>query len=382
MKITPRRFCTACGYVVPPRDLACPACKSTATPSTKWVQPHLAVEIPQLDLPFPWQALALPYGGSLLLHGPEGVGKTTATSLLHQPQAGSQVAGVIHSEQDPHPIAATYRRLGIAVPRIWSITRLDNPLPEAERALESLAAPAGHWVIIDSLSPFKLAAEELVASVLSHARSEGWRVAFVAQETKDGKIAGPSSLPYIVDVVAPLARDFMGNILLGVRKTRYGAPWMTYFRLDEAGKVGPCDFTRTAYSIEGDHPEYRIAAYGTASGSVAGQLGGARGRTLQWAGLLDCFARAGIIDRYLRTASAGIQTPLGLYEPDDWSLRAHFAAQVGLHWVSAVEGTEALEAAGFDVRTGKSKKKSKSPDEDAYGEDEEDEEDEVVEVVA
>lgn len=286
-------------------------------------------------LPPPFQDLRLELGGTALISGDAGSGKTTI-ALAAGPTR------YCTSEQEPEKVAQAWYRVRNdgKPPLISSCTSWDD-LEEDLIGLEE-----GELVVVDSVSQLAMPEEtrRIVAKVIGKIRKARARGIFICQFTKSGEMLGPNELRHLVDAVGDIPNDPTGLRRLGFSKNRYGSLSATYFRLGSEG-VSVETFPY-AYSVEGSAGKYRLHLYPSSGAKLSGIL-----ETLDDAGLaLEGMASAAIACRGYRHGFATT--------PDNGERQA-FAERHGLRWVTPQIARELLEEAGIDLDRLKKKSQPK-----------------------
>ena len=352
-----RTYCPDCGRPRPATDECCRDCGSVSPATAQSVIPQRRIPVPVLDLPVPWGPTRWPEGGVATLASPEGMGKSSLAALLGTRTAGLPGIGLwLSTEQDPGEVGELFARLGVPVPPIIA---LEDPDPHvkvtrAETLLDRMTSRAGTFTVVDSLTEF--GAEEAVRvmhAVIRNCRAHGRRGALVNQTTKDGGFAGYNRLKFMPQLVYWLRPDQFGCRLLARTKSRWEGVRFTYFDfvpegLPNEGRVIQPDFTSIAHSVEGAYPAYELVPYGLAAGSIGGLTAKSRGRTIQWAGLLDGLAQEdalGPFAGYASAAVASVGTASGYLAPRDEMTRRAFAADHGLPWLEIEAAVAVIEQA-------------------------------------
>lgn len=262
-------------------------------------------------LPPPWTMLKLHLGGTVLLSGNAGSGKTSIL-LKIEPTCYET------SEQEPDQVAQSWYRIHghrKPAPRINAVTTWED--------LEQDIAGIGEddIVVVDSVSQLVTSHEStrLMKRMIERIRRAHARAFFVAQYTKAGGMLGPNELRHQVDVIADIPDDRTGLRRLNLEKNRFGNLTARYFDLGEEG-VGDQDFPY-AYSVEGSAGKYRLHLYPLAGAKLGG--------------VLEALCEAGC--RMERLASAAIACPaypFGFANPPDVRARQIFAEEHGLTWIT------------------------------------------------
>ena len=331
-----RKVCYDCCMPIEESDdttlVCCPRCGSTditgrSSRPTSYFPPD-TVE----PLPFPWNRLNLEPGGTVLLSGDAGSGKTTCTLKLLPTRFCS-------SEQENEKVFNAWKRIvGDKLPRakvpVFSVVSNWDELDEDLRGLGP-----DDIVVVDSIS--QLAAGEnagrIIKTCIERIQQAHAKGVFIAQYTKAGEMLGPNELRHLVDVVAQIPNDNTGLRRLAFDKNRFGSLSSTYFRITNEGLV-PQGFD-FAYSVEGAAGNYRLQMY-----PMTGKV--------QYATLLKDLEDAGVRVRNCACAaiSCGLY-PTGYAEPPDVQERVRFAHKHGLVWIGpeAASDMRANPSASFDL---------------------------------
>lgn len=245
--------CTACGAQSPQWRGQCPRCKEWNTLEQRAapaVRPRGAgpgavrgaVSLQGLDnLPHTSLSTGEPAldeflgggiagGGSVLLGGAPGIGKSTLLLQLAGAQAAQGRRCVYLSGEESLPqLRARAERLGLLHPELLALSST-----AVEDGLRLLEAGDLALLIVDSVQTVHSArAEGLPGSVsqvravatelVEAARNAGCALILVGHVTKDGQIAGPKLLEHMVDTVLYLEGDRQQAFrLLRVLKNRFG----------------------------------------------------------------------------------------------------------------------------------------------------------------
>lgn len=308
------RVCYRCTQpIIEPETIFCPNCHSSDIDERR-ARPELNL-LPRrigVQLPFPWEQLDFRAGGTALLSGNRGSGKTTI-SVAARPSI------IDTSEQEISQVADTWKRIhgmGAKAPLIancssWEQLESDIDILEVDQLF-----------LLDSVSQLAHGFETstIVARCIEKIRKKQARAIFICQYTKDGGILGPNELQHLVDVVLEIPPDKKsGARRLVARKNRFGSLFTTYFTIGARGPI-PISFDY-AYSIEGSAGDYSLHLY---------PMGGA-----EWSGLLEALEETRIDLRGL--ASAAIRSSAyrsGFALPPDNEERKRFAEAHGLTYVT------------------------------------------------
>lgn len=304
------RFCFNCACpIIDERILVCPECGSIDI-SERDTRPGPRPGRKVTALAFPWTGIRLKRGGTILLAGDKGSGKTTI-SLFLRPSL------VLISEQEPEEVAATYYRVnGDDAPR--PLLRSIDSWEDIEEGMLSLQE--GELAVIDSVSQIGTHQEAatIVRQTISIVRRRRAHAIFICQFNAAGQPLGANELQHAVDVVALIPNDPGGMRSLQVVKDRNGECFSTYFRL--TGK-GPVEETFDyAYSVEGPVSNYHLHLYPMPGAKQAGALD----VMLQLGEQLHGFASAAI-------QCSGYKNGFG--QPSDVLDRKRFAERHGLTWL-------------------------------------------------
>lgn len=262
-------------------------------------------------------------GGTVLLSGNKGSGKTTITMRV-------EPTLFISTEQEIQEVSHIWYRVmgetGVPVPLMTNCYTWEQ-LQE-----DLLSIQRGDRVIVDSISQFSTGPESaaVVKAIIEHIRHVGAMAWFIAQYTKAGDMAGPNMLNHMVDVVCMIPDDSLGMRRLNAVKNRFGDLFSRYFALTAKGVVEQ-DFP-WAYTVEGSAGNYHLHLY---------PMGNAK-----YAGLFDVMSESGVMLEGM--ASAAIQCKgyrSGFAEPNEIERRRSFAEEHGLHWITPEEGQQLIQEA-------------------------------------
>jgi len=365
-----RRFCRYCGFAIRTGKHECPSCKRTSTALVgEFVEPSEAARIPVVHPPEPWNELVWPEGATVSLSSRQGVGKSSVAMVLNRTKE-LQIAAWFTTEQDPNQVQEIASRVHVPCPPIWPVSQMD-PLNNALRGLDKVPAGPGAVIVFDSLTPLGVqGAVQMMNRLIMDAREFGWRIVMINQTNKAEQVAGSASLVFMPDIDARLTTDKFARRRLYVGKNRYGPEFTRYFGFDREGQVILPDFRGIVHSVEGLHPNLELVPYGLADGSVPGKPGQARGKKVQWAGILDPLAEYGLLPRFAGYATAGAEsaaTEDGLMYPPDWQERRAFAETHGNKWLSREEIATVLGATSWQplaARLAKARAKREGTEED------------------
>jgi|GEM_PF-4855591 len=314
------RVCYSCALPIHDEATAiCPRCGGQDIDQRR-ARPERPYHRESVQLPHPWDRLTLRRGGTVLLSGGPGSGKSTICMAIGP-------ARIMSSEQEVEEVASIWFRVNQdrgKVPVMSSCTSWQ----ELEEELNELGP--GDIGVVDSIS--QLASGPGTAYILRRAvhriRAVGAMAVFIAQYTKDGDMLGPNELRHLVDVVSSIPDDPTGLRRLSVSKNRFGNLFSTYFSLGEHG-VLPQEF-RWAYSVEGPPGRYSLHLY---------PMGGAK-----FTGILEALENAGHkISAVACAAVASSLYDMGFVEPDDVFWRKRFAEDHGLSWIDPPTAWKMIE---------------------------------------
>ena len=314
-----RRVCFRCAFPISDSSIMiCPRCK-TEDIDVRRAMPKKTEPRKATSLPFPWDKLSLPQGGTVLLSGGPGSGKTTIC-------IGANPTLYITTEQEIEQVGDNWYRLhdNLHAPLITNCYTWEN-LDEDLIGLDEDAL-----VIVDSVSQFVSGPEsaDVVKQVIEKVRDAQARCIFIAQFRKDGVMLGPNELNHQVDVLATIPDDKTGMRRLAVTKNRFGGLFTNYFALDATG-ILPQDFNY-AYTVEGSAGNYSLHLY---------PLGGAK-----MDGIFKTMVSHGIFIEGMASAAiecTGYRT--GFAEPQDAVWRRSFAEDHGLLWIDPVTAKELIQ---------------------------------------
>jgi hypothetical protein len=319
-----RLVCYDCGLPINnPETIICPRCGSQDI-DPRHSRPTIKTEQQKTpELPNPWTPLKLGYGGSVLLSGNAGSGKTTVCLGLNPERFCSSEQEVEKLKEDWWRIIGQHNNNAI-VPLFSSINSWD------ELYEDLLGIEHGQRVVIDSISQLAESHStiDIVRNVVGHIRYAGAFVWFIAQYTKDGNMLGPNSLRHLVDVVGEIPDDSLGMRRLAIHKNRYGSTFVSYFQISDLG-VEQVTFDNV-YTVEGPPGRYSLHLYPMASA--------------KFTGIFDTLSEAGI--QIHNCASAALACNLyasGFVEPNDAKFRREFAEKHGLLWITPKLANKIME---------------------------------------
>lgn len=192
-------------------------------------------------------------GGTLLLGGEPGVGKSTLLLQVAAAIAASDHPVLLSSaEESAQQVAIRGERLGADQQALLVL---------AERDVDAIIAAADRLrprvLVVDSIqavssnaangAPGSVAqVRDCAARLVDFAKSSGVPLILVGHVTKDGGIAGPKLLEHVVDVVLYMEGDLdLGLRLLRGFKNRFGATHQVgLFEMGSAGLVEIADPSR------------------------------------------------------------------------------------------------------------------------------------------
>ena len=306
------RLCFDCAYPVMDKNVAvCPRCHSQDLDDRrsrpKKTEPRFAP-----TLPFPWHTMRFELGGTGLISGGPGSGKTTSTMKMVPTR-------FLTSEQHPEKVGQLFYRLypNGTPPLISSVSSWEH------LADDLIGLNEDDLVIVDSISQLSAPhmSGRIVGECIQMVQQSSARCWVIAQFTKDGSMLGPNELNHLVDAVAKIPADNLGMRRLILEKNRFGKLTSTYFAIGDSGIIEP-HFTY-AYSVEGPAGNYRLNMYPMKRGAAFAGIFS----SLEEAGVgpLEGFASAAIPSGIYRT---------GFAEPDDANMRRQFAEAHGLEWLT------------------------------------------------
>jgi hypothetical protein len=330
-----RRFCAHCGVTVRSGVSACPAC-GHANMTTRWIQPRK--ESPQTAVvpPFPWERLLWPEGVTMAVSARFGVGKSASAAMLGLPGPNGDpplLKNWITAEQDPAPVRAMFKRLGVPCPWIYSADPLD-PLGSVKRALRTQVTGAGAVTVLDSTTPLGIdGAVEVMNFCVQDGLATGRRYWLISQQNKQREIFGKVALAFVPDVVIDIEVDDFGRRRVVVTKNRHGDTSITYFAFDGKGRIVKPDFQQVVHSVEGATTDMQLVPFGL---RVTG---------MRWDGLLKALDAENLLPGLAGYASAALATNAtraGFLAPPDVESRRRLAETHGMKWLSIPEGVALL----------------------------------------
>lgn len=276
----------------------------------------------------PWTALRMREGGTVLLSGNKGSGKTSIC-MKTRPTL------FISTEQELEEVSHSWYRI---MGEESSIPLLTSCYSWEQIEHDLLTLKRGDRVIVDSISQLATGPEskDIVKEIIERVRRAGATAWFIAQFTKQGDMLGPNMLNHMVDVVCTIPDDDLGMRRLSTSKNRFGDLFSRYFALGADG-VTEQDFSEYAYSVEGSAGNYSLHLY---------PQGGAK-----LAGIFDELSDNGVfIEGYASSAIRCRAYRSGYAQPTDVERRRIFAEDHGLTWVSPEQAqqmvNEAMEGRG------------------------------------
>ena len=195
-------------------------------------------------------------GQVLLLAGEPGIGKSTI--LLEV--ASNLDAFYVSGEESLSQIKIRTQRLGVKDDNIYCLseTNIDNVLATAENLLLKSNFKV---LVIDSVQTMYTEdlngtagtvsqVRECALRLIRFAKKSGIPTILVGHVTKDGSVAGPSTLMHMVDTVCWFEGERQSNMrILRVLKNRFGATdEISLFAMNEKGLVGVSDIDSYFFS--------------------------------------------------------------------------------------------------------------------------------------
>jgi DNA-directed RNA polymerase subunit RPC12/RpoP len=340
-------YCYRCATPIKKDMVQCPRCGSTDLYDVRAAQPTIEAPDDVRIFAPPWDMLPWPTQGSVSVTGPPGSGKSSLLALIEPSEW-------LTKEQDPKPVAAMFRRLGLKMPRIIRVETV-------EHVAEALSMVTRGPVVLDSLTAFGLIEALQIAHVLSAWSSENDnRVAAVLQVNKMGQSAGYMELQHLFDACVEIGADPFGVRAFHVWKSRWSPLGDRYWRFGKKGRIESPRF-KGSYSVEGLPGSYHLHPF-PMKGS-------------KWAGLL-AWADVGCV-LHPGSASAAIRAhymPNGFLDPEDVDERRLFAEEHGLVWLEPEEVMIEMAEKKTGNLTKKAPQPENPPDEEDDSEDLPDEE--------
>lgn len=301
----------------------CKVCGHVGAHSVR-VRPTIVPAISAVAFRAPWTDFPWRAGGSVLLWGGPGAGKSSVAAQT-LPQAW------ITSEQEPVAVASMFKRLGIPLPVIFRI----NSLADLANFFTEAKTNRFEQVVLDSASALGLnEGRTALLELVKWAQAEDSRVLVIAQVTKANKFAGYMELAHEVDAIANVGTDKTGLRYLAFEKSRFSSLDTRYWIFDGAGQVGEPDFSSDVYSVEGQPGSYQLVPY---------PVPGAK-----WSGPFILLESAGCLSGMSGRASVGVEAghkEERLVLPNDWHERRSFAERHGLSWLGTDEINTLMENA-------------------------------------
>lgn len=306
------RYCYRCATPVRTEMVQCPRCGGTDFTETRTACP--SIEAPD-DLRLfspPWDMLPWPTQGTVSITGGPGSGKSSLAGLLGPSEW-------LTKEQDPKPVGAMFRRLGLA-DKMPKIVRVET----VEHVANALSMVTVGPIVLDSLTAFGLIEALQVAHVLSAWTAENDnRALAVLQVNKQGQSAGYMELPHLFDACVEVGSDPFGVREFHVIKSRWSPLGDRYWRFDKLGKIEVPAFD-AAYSVEGHPGGYYLHPY---------PMKGAR-----WNGLFALMEIVHLLKPGMASAAAPASyMPHKFITPQDFEERRRFAEDHGLTWIQPAD---------------------------------------------
>ena len=167
-------------------------------------------------------------GGTYLVGGPPGVGKSTLLLQALSRYSKKGLSGLyLSGEETEGQVAARARRLGAKNVRVYSETDLDAVIEEVYRCEPSV-------VILDSAQTIKdeelgqagspLQVKRVAEAAVQWSHDLNAATFIVGHVTKDGDLAGPKTFEHLVDATLEFEGDRETNFrTLRARKHRFGS---------------------------------------------------------------------------------------------------------------------------------------------------------------
>lgn len=305
-----RRVCYNCALPITKTEIqVCPRCGSQDIDNRR-ARPQKTEKRSVIKLPHPWAQLELDAGGTVLLSGNAGSGKTSIAMIARPTR-------YISTEQEIEQVSHSWYRINPDLPA----PLLSNCYTWEQLAEDLIGLDANDLVIVDSISQFATGDEvkEIVKTIIEQVREAQARAIFIAQFRKDGVMLGPNELRHQVDALATIPDDRTGLRRLAVEKNRFGGLFAKYFSLGAHG-VGEEIFPY-AYSVEGSAGKYGLHLFPTSGGKLVG--------------ILKAMVNADMfIEGYASAAVECRGYKHGFAEPNDVEWRRSFAEDHGLTWVN------------------------------------------------
>ncbi len=304
-----RRVCYDCAFPITKAEIQiCPRCKSRDIDERR-AQPKRTKKRNVIELPHPWTQLELDTGGTVLLSGNAGSGKSSICIVARPTR-------YISTEQEIEQVAHLWYRINPDLPA----PLLSNCYTWEQLSQDLIGLHENDIVVVDSISQFASGDEvkEIVKTIIEQVRVAQARAIFIAQFRKDGVMLGPNELRHQVDAIATIPDDKTGLRRLAIEKNRFGSLFSKYFSLGAHG-VGEEVFPN-AYTVEGSAGKYGLHMY---------PMGGAK-----LTGIFKAMVESGMYIEGFASAAllcAGYKT--GFAEPNDVEWRRSFAEDHGLTWI-------------------------------------------------
>lgn len=321
------RVCFYCGTsILNLEEVICPSCHGTDI-NDRHASPIYTPPEPGRKLPHPWN-IELRKGGTCLLAGNRGAGKTTCCMQLEPDYIGTSEQEVVQVKD------SWFRILGqsAARPNIAYLSTWDDLAIDLEGITE------GTIVVVDSITQLGAThnQEEVVRACVQHIRNAQAYAIFITQHNKDGSMAGPNILQHMVDVVSEILTDRDGQRRLTHHKNRFGDTPTTYFTIEDKGISRPV--FQYAYSVEGKAGDYRLALHpdtGAKWNELYKELE-AKNVRIPRLGVASCARLSGIYSE-------------GFAEPTDIEARKRFAMDNGVDWITPAEIFDHIATYSSDI---------------------------------